>query len=161
MLREDYPTLQLRVDEDFDGSRGYGFLDYVILLGFLAILVTEAKTEDIQKGVTQNLVQLHTAAEKLGKRKREEKPNINVYGIVTTGLSWRFVRWSGFEENLSIEISEVISCEYGNDMKQAKEVLSIISGILQSQANFYNERRVRARSDGREDDLQLRTSTRA
>ncbi|RUP43395.1 hypothetical protein BC936DRAFT_137246 [Jimgerdemannia flammicorona] len=38
---------------------------------------------------------------------------------------------------------------------RAKEVLSIISGILQSQANFYNERRVRARSDGREDDLQL------
>ncbi|RUS20135.1 hypothetical protein BC937DRAFT_86296 [Endogone sp. FLAS-F59071] len=78
MLISDYPMLRLAVEEDFDGSRGYGFLDYVIL-GFLAILVTEAKMEDIQKGVTQNLVQLHTAAEKLGKRKREEESNINVY----------------------------------------------------------------------------------
>lgn len=63
MLRSDYPTLRLAVEEDFDGSRGYGYLDYVIFLGFLAILVTEAKWDDIEKGVTQNLVQLHTAAE--------------------------------------------------------------------------------------------------
>lgn len=63
MLMPDYPSMRLAVEENFVGTRGYGPLDYAVVLEELAIMVTEAKKEDLQKGVAQNLVQLHTAAE--------------------------------------------------------------------------------------------------
>ncbi|CAG8626957.1 8662_t:CDS:2, partial [Paraglomus brasilianum] len=155
ILRKDYPSLRLAVEQDFDGTRGYGFLDYVIFVfGFLAILVrgqngrypkrhdAESRTAPHCGGVIFiYLFKLyHPTSQKLGKRKREEESNVNVYGIVTTGLSWQFIKWSGLQEHLSIEISDVISCGYGDDMKRAKEVLSIISGILQLQADSHNVR---------------------
>jgi len=65
-VKSKYSSTRLAVEEDFDGSRGYGRLDYVIYCRELAILITEAKMVEIQKGIAQNLVQLHTAAEVLG-----------------------------------------------------------------------------------------------
>jgi hypothetical protein len=65
-VRSKYPSTRLVVEEDFDGSRGYGRLDYIIYCRDLAILISEAKMIEIQKGIAQILVQLHTAAEVLG-----------------------------------------------------------------------------------------------
>ena len=62
-VRSKYLPTRLAVEEDFDGSRGYGHLDYIVYCQDLAILITEAKMVEIQKGIAQNLVQLHTAAE--------------------------------------------------------------------------------------------------
>ena len=62
-VKSDYPPLVLAVEQDFEGSRGYGFLDYIILYHDLAIVVTEAKMTEMRKGIVQNIVQLHTAAE--------------------------------------------------------------------------------------------------
>ncbi|CAB4373952.1 unnamed protein product [Rhizophagus irregularis] len=62
-VRLKYPSTQLVVEEDFDGSRGYSRLDYIIYCRDLAILILEAKMIEIQKGIAQILVQLHTAAE--------------------------------------------------------------------------------------------------
>ena len=56
-------TTRLAVEEDFDGSRGYGRLDYVVYCQGLAVLITEAKMTEMQNGITQNIVQLSTAAE--------------------------------------------------------------------------------------------------
>ena len=58
-----YPLARLAVEEDFDGSRGYSRLDYVIYCQDLAVLITEAKMTEMQNGITQNIVQLCTAAE--------------------------------------------------------------------------------------------------
>jgi hypothetical protein len=55
--------MRLSLEEDFDGSRGYGRLDYVVHCHDIAVLVTEAKMESMGKGVVQNIIQLHTAAE--------------------------------------------------------------------------------------------------
>ncbi|CAB4400947.1 unnamed protein product [Rhizophagus irregularis] len=94
-VRSKYPLTRLVVEGDFDGSRGYGRLDYVIYCRDLVILISEAKMFEIQKGIAQNLVQLHNAA----------------------------------------EISKPYVCAFGGDMREVKEVISIIVRILQSQAS--------------------------
>ncbi|CAB4424877.1 unnamed protein product [Rhizophagus irregularis] len=135
-VRSKYPSTRLVVEEDFDGSRGYGRLDYVIYCRDLAILISEAKMIEIQKQIAQILVQLHTAAE---KRKRKLDKSITnppiICGIVSTGIGWRFILWSGLPENPTIKISKLYVCAFGGDMRQAKEVISIIVRILQSQAS--------------------------
>ncbi|CAB4442728.1 unnamed protein product [Rhizophagus irregularis] len=104
-VRSKYPSTRLVVEEDFDGSRGYGRLNYVIYCRDLAILISEAKMIEIQKGIAQILVQLHIVAE------------------------------FGLPENPTIKISKLYVCAFGGDMRQAKEVISIIVRILQSQAS--------------------------
>ena len=55
--------LQLVVENDLNGSLGFGKVDYAFLLFIYVILVTEAKALEIPQGVAQNLVQLHTVSE--------------------------------------------------------------------------------------------------
>lgn len=67
-----------------------------------AVLVNEAKLEDFAKGIAQNIMQLHSASESLlGKRKLEQtefESSQQLFGIVTTGISWYFIRWIGSPE---------------------------------------------------------------
>ncbi|CAG8648469.1 2634_t:CDS:2, partial [Paraglomus brasilianum] len=100
-LQPTYPNMFLAVERAFSGSRGFGNLDYAVFFSTFAILVTEAKQYAIMAGLTQNLVQLHTASEKL-KHKHDDSPVLSaVYGIVATGMTWLFVRWEGSPENPS------------------------------------------------------------
>ncbi|CAG8523736.1 10024_t:CDS:2, partial [Dentiscutata erythropus] len=70
------PTTELNVESELDGSRGYGNLDYEVVIQDVPVLINEAKNQDMDKGVAQNLVQVYTAAEKLlRKRKRDEQVN--------------------------------------------------------------------------------------
>ncbi|RHZ46814.1 hypothetical protein Glove_606g185 [Diversispora epigaea] len=95
-----------------------GNLDYVVEIQDVPILINEAKKQDREKGIAQNLVQVYTAAEKLlGKRKRDEQVDSNslphmMFGIVTMGYVWRFIRWS-----------------------EAKIMVSYIARLLQAQAD--------------------------
>ncbi|RHZ87117.1 hypothetical protein Glove_40g8 [Diversispora epigaea] len=66
-------TTKLRVEVELVGSRGYGNLDYEVDIQDVPELISTAKKLDMEKGVSQNLIQVYTAAEKLlGKRKREQ-----------------------------------------------------------------------------------------
>ncbi|CAG8643387.1 937_t:CDS:2, partial [Paraglomus brasilianum] len=133
-LQTIYPTMFLAVEQAFSGSRGFGNLDYAVFFSTFAILVTEAKQHAIMAGLTQNLVQLHTASEKL-KRKRDNSPVLSaVYGIVATGRTWIFVRWEGSPENPSVKISEEYVCSFKNEMINEINVLNIIITILTLQA---------------------------
>jgi len=48
-----HPSLTLSVEQDFDGSHGYGNLDYVVFCYELVVLVTEAKLEKMSQGLAQ------------------------------------------------------------------------------------------------------------
>ena len=63
LFQSKYQSLQLTVQEDISGSCAYGHLDYMIFCDDIMILVTETKFEEMQKGIAQNLMQLHTAME--------------------------------------------------------------------------------------------------
>ncbi|RUS35531.1 hypothetical protein BC938DRAFT_479954 [Jimgerdemannia flammicorona] len=140
IAQRKHPSARLAVKEDFDGSRGFGHLDYAIFLVAFAVLVTEAKMTEVNKGITQNLVQLHSAAENIRKRKRKESHHptdylVNVYGIVTTGLEWRFIHWSDTLESPKVVISKPYRCTFNREgMEDAEKVLSIIIRIIHSQA---------------------------
>lgn len=62
-VQSQYPEMFLSVEEEFGGTRGYGKLDYAVWYIAYAILVTVAKFNAIDAGITQNLAQLYTASE--------------------------------------------------------------------------------------------------
>nr|CAG8632193.1 11462_t:CDS:2 [Entrophospora candida] len=124
------------VEVELDGSHGYGILDYAVYIQEIPILVTEAKLWENDKAIAQNLVQIHSVAESLlGKRKQSKIGSEQViFGIVTTGRSWRFICWSGTLESPKIEITVEHFWTFEDNMKGAKNVVTHIMRILQAQA---------------------------
>ncbi|CAG8449284.1 6786_t:CDS:2 [Scutellospora calospora] len=123
-----------------DGSRGYGNLDYEVIIQDVPVLINEAKKQDMEKGIAQNLVQVYIAAETLlGKRKREKVDSLPpmMFGIVTMGYVWRFIRWSGTLQGPRTEITPEIVCNcIRNNYQEAKNVVSQIAHLLQAQSDI-------------------------
>ncbi|CAG8593977.1 3046_t:CDS:2 [Paraglomus brasilianum] len=93
---------------------------------------------EMEKGVAKNLIQIYSAVEeiqRLGKRKLGETDFENspvIFGIVTTGILWRFIRVTGPLGSQKVEItaeynSGLGSATFGNT-QGAKDVLLILSG---------------------------------
>lgn len=138
---------RLAVKIEVNGSHGYGSFDYAIFIRYIITLVTEAKMMDMEKCITQNLAQIYSAIERnqkiLGKKRKFEQAGLDNYpgvmfGIVTSGIIWRFIRVSGPLESLKVEITteynsgltskiEIMNYDY------AKEVLFCIARVLQAQ----------------------------
>ena len=56
-------TTQLAVEVKVDGSYDYRNLDYIVFIRLFYALVTEAEIIKMQKGLAQNLVQVHSVVE--------------------------------------------------------------------------------------------------
>lgn len=121
-------SVTLNVEQQLSGSKGYGPVDYWVALVKVLLLLCEAKSDDMNQGVAQVIVQMHSAIERL--EKWNEEPTI--YGIATTGRAWKFIRWVGSSENPTIHVTEDYNCSY-TDMETEKQVLEYIAQILQSQ----------------------------
>ncbi|CAG8843782.1 12889_t:CDS:1, partial [Gigaspora margarita] len=63
-----------------------------------------------------------------------------MFGIVTSGLSWRFIQWNGTLESPKAEITQEYPGIFENDMKEAKKVVSYIVRVLQAQATHWAKR---------------------
>ncbi|CAG8712016.1 9150_t:CDS:2, partial [Dentiscutata erythropus] len=107
-------TARLAVEIEVNGSHGYGSFDYAIFIRYIIALVTEAKVMDMEKGITQNLAQIYSAVEKnqkiLGNKRKFEESGLDncpevIFGIVTSGTIWRFIRVSGPLKSLKVEIT--------------------------------------------------------
>ncbi|CAG8724397.1 10621_t:CDS:2, partial [Gigaspora margarita] len=133
-------SAQLCMEKELEGSRGYGPVDYVVRIVEILVLLCEAKSEDMKQGMSQVLVQMYSAVEQLlGKRKHAQTDFVPMmFGIVTTGKLWRFVRWTGSLEEPTVHISEEYTCNFIGNMEIEKEVLTYISQILQAQAKAYD-----------------------
>src|SRR4051812_18525514 len=70
-----------------------------------------------------------------------------MYGIVTTGSEWVFLRWAGDSKNPKIEMTRKISYNITSDFVIAKTILSHIAGVLEVQVNglFDHNKRIRVR----------------
>ncbi|CAG8602839.1 10257_t:CDS:2 [Ambispora leptoticha] len=137
-VRSEENELQLKAEEWLSGSRGYGPVVYSVNLGEIVVLVEEAKKENFEKGVAQNIVQMHSAIEALNrKRKIDETESENVpiimYGIVTNAIEWYFLRWAGSLKDAIIEFSGPCTCDFYDNLKNAKNIVGYIISILQSQ----------------------------
>jgi hypothetical protein len=85
------------------------------------VTLVEAKREDLDTGVGQ------CAAEMMGARifnERAKNPIETVYGVVTTGTTWRFLSLSG--STLSIELNE-------HSIRDLGKILGILSFMISPQ----------------------------
>ncbi|CAG8647844.1 198_t:CDS:1 [Ambispora leptoticha] len=152
-LQVKEPLLALRAEDELNGSRGFGPVDYTVVLDDIVICVTEAKKMDFDKGAAQNIVQMHSAVESLSKRKREdedlkdsEEVPVMVYGIVSNARNWLFLQWAGTENDPVLYVSNMQSCNFSDAeiMKvEAKKIATYIIAILQEQIHGLNTKRRR------------------
>ena len=93
---------------DVDASRGLtGFCDWIVTrspelfaIEVPVIAVVEAKNENFRQGVPQCIAEMY-AAQLFNVRR--ERPRRFVYGVVTTGDVWRFLRMEG--DVVTIDVS--------------------------------------------------------
>jgi len=76
------------------GSHGKGPVDWAIKSNDTIIAITEAKKEDLNQGVGQNVIQLQAAHQRNRKRTRDEADLEKevLYGIVTTAIDWVIIK---------------------------------------------------------------------
>ncbi|RIB17166.1 hypothetical protein C2G38_2088940, partial [Gigaspora rosea] len=68
-----------------------------------------------------------------------------MFGIMTTGRSWRFIRWNGTLESPKVEITKEQICIFEDDMKEAKKMVSYIVRVLQAQAKSLSKEEQRTK----------------
>ncbi|CAG8454584.1 296_t:CDS:2 [Funneliformis mosseae] len=102
-------SVRLGFEKELKGSRGYGPTDYVVKRIEVFLVLRETKLEDMKQGMAQNIVQVHSAMERLLNSGQAEP---TMYGIVTTGKLWRFIRWTGSLDEPVVHISEEYTCKF-------------------------------------------------
>jgi hypothetical protein len=125
--RKRYPNekISLGVERELSGSYGNGPVDYVVYI--------LSESDNMNKGIAQLIVQMYSAWEII---KRDNEPLLEIYGIVSTAVEWRFVSLSGALDNPEVKISQTYICSYNsyNDSMEAeKEILTYITKIICNQ----------------------------
>lgn len=96
---------------EITGSFGRGPVDWAVLMGDKIIVITEAKKDDIEQGISQNTVQLHSAIQRNFKlRSSGEHTSTELYGIVTTALEWfiiKVIETDSVEEPIDVKVSNL------------------------------------------------------
>ncbi|CAJ0918439.1 5039_t:CDS:2 [Entrophospora sp. SA101] len=87
-VAESKEGTKLRPQKRISGTYGKGFVDYAICYKSSVICITEAKTNELEIGLTQNLKQLQAAAQMNIKKCKSPDSSEALYGIVTTGVEW-------------------------------------------------------------------------
>ncbi|RIA79652.1 hypothetical protein C1645_810716 [Glomus cerebriforme] len=118
-----------------EGSRGFSPADYVVKLYEILILLCKAKSEDMNQGSAQLLVQMQSAMEQQLRNHKDGR----VFGIVTTGKLWRFFLWAGSLEKPMVKISEEYTCNFKDKMEAEKEIIKYIAQMLQAQVKVFSD----------------------
>ena len=76
------------------GSHGKGPVDWAIKIDETIIAITEAKREDLNQGVGQNIVQLQASSQRNPKKRTYDSALREdvMFGIVTTGVEWVIIK---------------------------------------------------------------------
>jgi hypothetical protein len=114
---------------DVDKEKGLrGFCDYMFSLEPASIIIrapvfsiVEAKNDNLENGIPQCIAELY-AADIFNKRKSKNLPVL--YGAVTFGFQWQFIRF----ENMKAEVDNTIY--YLNDLPK---ILGILQHIVELQ----------------------------
>ena len=147
--------LKLICEDNIEGEFGNGPVDYVITYNSVNIVLTEAKKENIEAGVVQNICQLVASREQCarnmkilsGKKRKydellSEIMRVASYGIITTGDEWYFLRFCGTDLiksqklKLNIELEEAY---WAQRKKDIKVLLQWILGVIKTQLTTVNK----------------------
>lgn len=107
------------VEFNVDSSRGLnGFCDFILtrsplqsVLTAPVVVLIEAKNDNLRTGLGQCIAAMVAAQE---FNARSASPPGDVYGVVTTGSAWKFLRLSGAE--LMLDVGEYFVAELGRIM---------------------------------------------
>ncbi len=99
----------------------------LLFINIPVIIIVEAKKENIKAGLGQCIAEMYAA--KLFNE-REENEITEIYGVVTTGEIWKFLKLSG--EMVQIDLAEY----FLNDVNKILGILA--SSIVKEYINEYN-----------------------
>ncbi|CAG8606291.1 10616_t:CDS:2, partial [Paraglomus occultum] len=154
IMQEREPLLLLNAKRKLKGTRGYGPVDYSVSKNEIVILVTEAKNEDFRQGAAENIAQIHSAVEHLEKKRKidatADRLRAVMYGIVTTGTEWMFIRWAGDSKNPTIELTPKFTFAL-NESAKSRVILEHIAGIIEVQVASLDDTNKRIRIGGNDD----------
>ncbi len=96
------------VEMSIDAAQGlYGFCDFLISRSPTMLTVTapvltvvEAKREDLTAGIPQCIAEMYAAAL---FNERDGEPRETIYGAVTSGTNWRFLRLRGLHAEVDFQ----------------------------------------------------------
>ncbi len=97
------------IEFNVDKEKGLnGFCDFIIsasqeqlLLGSPIIAVVEAKNENIIGGLGQCIAEM--VASKIFNEAENNKAIEKIYGVVTTGTAWKFLKMDGLDVNIDLD----------------------------------------------------------
>jgi hypothetical protein len=115
-------SVDIAVEENLDGKfvKAHGHFEFMIRRGGKAVCIVEAKRDDFEQGMAQDLVGCEVAAEVGGLD--------IVYGIVTNYIQWNLLR-SGNEKIELDECSLRLKSD-GPDLESLKEIVEKIYAML-------------------------------
>jgi hypothetical protein len=107
------------VEFDVDAARGLnGFCDFILTRSPLqsvlmapVVAITEAKNDNLRTGLGQCIAAMVAAQE---FNARSSAPVAAVYGAVTTGAAWKFLRLAG--SSVTLDVPEYFVAELGRIM---------------------------------------------
>jgi hypothetical protein len=116
------------VEFDVDASRGLnGFCDFILTRSNLqsvltapVVAIAEAKNDNIRNGLGQCIAAMVAAREFNAKT---TPPVRSVYGVVTTGGAWKFLRLS--HDDITLDVGEFFIAELGR-------IMGILAHIIQA-----------------------------
>lgn len=110
------------MEEDLVGKfvKAHGHFEFMMRRGNKAVCIVEAKKDDIEQGMAQDLVGCEVAAE-IGDLDV-------VYGIVTNYIQWTFLR--NLNDVVEMEECSLRLTPNGPDRESLKEIVEKIHGML-------------------------------
>ena len=114
--------VEIVVEEDLVGSfvKAHGHFEFMLRRGNRAICIVEAKKDDVEQGMAQDLVGCEIAAELGGLD--------IVYGIVTNYIQWNFLR--SLNDKVEKEECSLRLTPNGPERESLKEIAEKIYGML-------------------------------
>lgn len=112
------------VEEDLIGNfvKAHGHFEFMLRHGNKAVCIVEAKKDDVEQGMAQDLVGCEVAAEVGGLD--------IVYGIVTNYIQWNFLR--SRNDKVEMEECSLRITPNGPERESLKEIAEKIYGMLSS-----------------------------
>ena len=112
------------VEEDLVGKfvKAHGHFEFMLRRGNKAVCIVEAKKDDVEQGMAQDLVGCEVAAEVGGLD--------IVYGIVTNYIQWNFLR--SLNDKVEKEECSLRITPNGPERESLKEIAEKIYGMLSS-----------------------------
>ena len=166
--------VRLVCEKSIDGSRGNGPVDYVAEYKKFNAVITEAKKDSVDTGLSQNIAQLVSSREDyihnvLGVKLKiddaaHDISSVPSFGVVSTAEKWIFTLYEGSTVYCSsmflVSLSLTGRNEHGADLRSSLyEVIRQLVGVLDAQMESVNKNDITRTTGGHYCERKTNTSS--